>query len=134
MASTYTTNAGLEKPAAADRNWNLPLNANADALDAMTAVGSLCATANETPSSSLTLKVSAGAYVKADNSVGVYAGGTIALTASIANYAWLTGSGVLTKGAAFPTTPHVRICVATAGTATITSIADARFPHPLVGI
>jgi hypothetical protein len=134
MATTYTTNAGLQKPAVADRNWNVPLNANTDALDGMTAVGSLCGTTNETPSTTLTLKVSAGAYVKSDNSVGVYAGGTIALTTASVNYVWLTGTGTLTIGSAFPTTPHVRICAATAGATTITSIADARFPQPLVGI
>lgn len=134
MATTYTTNAGLSKPAPGDRGWATPLNANADALDGMTAIGSLCGTPNEVPSASLTLKVSAGTYIKADNSVGVYAGGTIALDAGTTVYAWLDGSGTLTKGAAFPTTPHVRICAAVTGATSITSIADARHPQPLVGI
>lgn len=134
MSTTYTTNAQLQKPGVADRNWNVPLNANADAIDALSAIGSLCGSTNETPSTSLTLKVSACSYVKSDNSVGVYAGGTIALTASIANYVWIDASGVLTKGTAFPTTPHVRSCIATASVTAITSIVDARFPHPLVGI
>jgi hypothetical protein len=134
MATTYTTNAKLQKPAAGDRTWSTPLNANADALDGLTAIGALCGAPHEIPSASLNLDVSAGTYVKADNSVGVYAGGTIALTASIANYVWLTGSGVLTKGSAFPTTPHVRVCVATCDGTKITAIADARNPQPLVGI
>lgn len=134
MSTTYTTNAALEKPALGDRNWSVPLNANADALDAMTAIGALCGATNEIPSTTLTLKVSAGTYIKSDNSVGVYAGGTIALTTAVANYVWLTGAGVLTIGSAFPTTPHVRICVATCGATTITSVMDARNPQPLVGI
>jgi len=134
MSTTYTTNAALQKPAVADRNWNTPLNANADALDGMTAVGSLCGTTNEIPSTSLTLKVSGCTYIKADNSLDVYAGGTIALTASIDNYVFLDGSGTLTKDTAFPTTPHYRVCVATCGTTTITAIVDARYPHPRVGI
>lgn len=134
MSTTYTTNTQLQKPGAGDRSWNVPINANADALDAMTAIGALAGSPNETPSTTLNLKVSACAYVKADNSVGTYAGGTIALTASIANYVWIDASGTLTKGSAFPTTPHVRSCIATCDGTKITSIVDARFPHPLVGI
>lgn len=134
MSTTYTTNAKLQKPGVGDRNWNTPINANTDAIDGLTAVGSLCGSPHEMPSTSLTLSVSACAYQKADNSVGTFAGGTISLTASIANYVWIDASGTLTKGTAFPTTPHVRSCIATADASKITSIVDARFPHPLVGV
>ena len=41
MAISYTTNARLQKPAVADRNWDVPINANADLLDGMTAIGGL---------------------------------------------------------------------------------------------
>lgn len=134
MATTYTTNANLQKPASGDRGWATPINANADALDGFAAIGSLCGTMNEVPSTTLALKVSAGTFVKSDNSVGVYAGGSITLDASSTVYVWLDGSGTLTKGSAFPTTPHVRVCAAVTGAASITSIADARNPQPLVGI
>ncbi len=49
VATTYTANARLQKPATSDRNWDVPINANADALDGMTAIGGLAVTTTEIP-------------------------------------------------------------------------------------
>lgn len=134
MASTYTDNAGFAKPALGDRTWNVPVNANADALDGMTAIGSLCAALNEVPSTSLILKVSAGVYRLLDDTTDLYAGGTITLDTSTTNYVWLDDSGVLTKGAAFPAATHLPIAVAVTDATTITTLADARVVHAMVTV
>jgi hypothetical protein len=60
MATTYTPNVRLQKPAANDRSWDGPVNANADTLDGMNAIGALCVTLAETPSASLNVSVAAG--------------------------------------------------------------------------
>ena len=134
MATTYTNNMGLAKPAVADRGWDAPINANVDALDATTAIGSLRAQANEQPSASLTIKVSAGRYALADGSIAVFAGGTIVCDASTSVCVWLTTAGALAKGAAFPTTPHIPICVAATGATYISAIIDAAVLHRVVGV
>ena len=127
MATTYTTNARLQKPATTDRNWDVPLNANADALDGMTALGSLTVTPTETPSGSLNVRVTAGNYVRADGTIGSFAGSTsFAVTASATTCLWLTDAGVLTAGASFPTTAYVRLAQAVAGSAAIIQVNDQR--------
>ncbi len=56
LATTYSANARLQKPATSDRNWDVPINANTDALDAMTAVGGLASTPTEIPSATLQVR------------------------------------------------------------------------------
>jgi len=127
VATTYTTNSRLQKPAAADRNWDVAVNANADALDAMTAIGSLSVTAAETPSASLNVRVTAGNYAKADGTLATFGGvNSIALPASTTTCLWLTDSGTPTLGTAFPTTAHVRLAQVVSGLATISQVIDQR--------
>ena len=72
MATTYTANARLQKPATADRNWDVTLNANADTLDAVSAIGGLATTVTETPSATLNVRVAAGSFVAADGTLGAF--------------------------------------------------------------
>lgn len=129
MATTYTPNAKLQKPAANDRSWDGPVNANADTLDGMNAIGALCVTLAETPSASLNVSVAAGPYTKADGTTGTYAGtATQAMTASATSNVYLTDAGVLTiSTVSFPTTGnYLPLAVVVAGASTITSVTDAR--------
>ena len=127
MATTYSANARLQKPATSDRQWDVPINANTDALDAMTAIGALAVTTTETPSATLQVQISAGTYIKADGTVGTY-GGTAALTvaASTTVYLWLDPTGSLVPGPAFPTTAHLRLAHVITGAATVTAVVDER--------
>jgi hypothetical protein len=127
VATSYTTNVRLQKPATADRNWDAPINANADALDGMTAIGGLAVTTTETPSATLNVQVSAGNYRKADGTIGTFAGTpSLALPAAATTFLWLTDSGVLTLGPTFPPTAHVRLASVTTSATTILSVADQR--------
>ena len=134
MATTYTTNVRLQKPAAADRQWDVPRpSANADYLDGLAAVGGLAVTSLEMPSASLSCRVAAGAYIKANGTVGTYAGGSPALPASATSYVWLTDAGVLSSGAAWPTAPNLPLARVQTGASTITQVVDARVPYQSVG-
>ena len=127
MATTYTTNARLQMPGTADRSWDAPINANAVALDSLTAIGSLVVTATETPSATLNVRVTAGGYGMANGTIGSFAGAaTFAVPASATTFLWLTDAGVLTAGAAFPATAHVRLAQVVAGPTTITQVTDQR--------
>jgi hypothetical protein len=64
MATTYTANCKLQKPANGDTGWDVPLLADLDALDGFSALGGLCVTPTEVPSASLNVKVAAGTYLK----------------------------------------------------------------------
>ena len=127
MATSYTTNTQLQKPGTADRNWDSPLNANADAIDAMTALGSLAVTPVETPSASLNVRLTAGNYAMANGTIGNFAGVTsLAVPTASTTYLWLTDGGVVTMGPSFPTTAHVRLAQVISGATTITSVLDQR--------
>ncbi len=127
MATTYTANARLQKPGAADRGWDVPLNANADMIDAMTALGSLAVTTSEFPSSSLNVRVTAGSYALANGTVGNFVGvGSVSVPNNATTCLWLTDGGVVTQGSAFPTTAHVRLAQVVAGAATISAVVDQR--------
>ena len=107
-ASGFTANAFLFKPATAQRNWDAALNANADILDGMSAIGQLLVTTTEVPSASLNVRVTSGSYVKGDGTVGSYSGvATYALPPSTTTSVWLTDTAVLTTSATFPTTAHL---------------------------
>ena len=127
MATTYSANVRLQKPGTSDRRWDIPINANADTLDALTAIGSLVVTATEIPSASLQVRVATGAYIKPDGSVGAFAGASaVAIAPSATVMLWLDGTGVLASGATFPGTAHVRLAQVVAGSAAITKVVDAR--------
>lgn len=127
MASTPTANLALAKPARSDPNWNVTLNANFDALDALAPLAGLAVTPAEVPSASLNVRVNPGPYVKADRTLGSFAGASaLALAASSTVMVWLTDAGALATGAAWPAAPHVRLASVATGAAAITSVADAR--------
>jgi hypothetical protein len=129
MSTTYTAATKLAKPALGDTGWSAPLNANADALDALNPIGDLCVTTTEIPSAALTVKVAAGNYLKLDGTIATYAGtSSQAITTATTKvlYLDLTASGVLTVAASFPTTAHIRLATVVAGATTITSIGDER--------
>lgn len=134
MATTYSANARLQKPGTSDRQWDVPINANTDALDAMTAVGSLVVTATETPSVTLRVRVAPGTFVKADGTVGTFIGSpAFVVPASTTVYLWLDGSGSLTAGPAFPTSTHLRLARVVSGTAAVSQVVDQRIQCAIAG-
>jgi hypothetical protein len=137
MANTYTPNVQLAMPAAGDRTWNVPVNANAQALDALAPVGALAVITTEVPSATLNVRVAAGNYQKQDGTIGQYAGSSAqAMTASATNYLYLdlTNSGnLVVNTTGFPTTAHVRLATVVAAVSTITSITDARVAFNVIG-
>jgi hypothetical protein len=129
MSTTYTSNLKLGKPAVADRNWDVPVNANADTLEALSPIGGLCVSPAEIPSASLNVRVAAGAYQFQDGTVGSYAGNPsygVTASSTVALYLDLTAAGALTAAGSFPATAHIRLATVVAGVAAITSITDAR--------
>jgi hypothetical protein len=125
--ASYTSNALLTKPATAQRNWDIAVNANADSLDGMSAIGQLLVTPAEVPSATLNIRVTTGSYGKGDGTVGSYGGiAAFALPASSSTVLWLSDSGVLNSGAAFPTTAHVRLAQVVTGTSTVQTVVDQR--------
>ncbi len=134
LATTYTTNTRLQKPATSDRNWDAPINANADALDAMTALGGLAVAATESPSATLHVGVAAGNFRKSDGTIVAFGGvPPYALPASSTTYLWLTDAGVLAAGSAFPTTAHLRLAHAVAGPTSILRVVDERVQCSVAG-
>lgn len=128
MATTYTANLKLGKPAVSDTGWNVPLNANIDLLDAASPIAGLVVTTAEVPSTSLYVAVAAGSYRKGSGVLGAYAGTSSQLIgASVTKKLYLDSSGSLQVGSAFPTTgAYVPLATVVSGTSTITSITDNR--------
>jgi hypothetical protein len=137
MANTYTPNVQLAMPAAGDRTWNVPVNANAQALDALAPVGALAVVTTEVPSATLNVRVATGNYQKQDGTIGQYAGSlSQTMTASATNYLYLdlTNSGnLVVDTTGFPATAHVRLATVVAAVSTITSITDARVAFSVIG-
>jgi hypothetical protein len=137
MSNTYTSNTQLAMPASGDRTWNVALNGNCATLDALGPVGSLNVTTTEVPSATLCVRVAPGSYLTQSGTVAAYAGAaSTALTAGATNYLYLdlTASGSLAVNTTgFPATAHVPLSTVAAGTATITSIADARVAFAVAG-
>jgi hypothetical protein len=137
MANTYTPNVQLAMPAPGDRIWNVPVNGNAQVLDALAPVGALAVVTTEVPSSTLNVHVATGSYLRQDGTIGTYAGSASqTMTASTTNYLYLdlTRSGMcVVNTSSFPATAHVRIATVVAGPSSITSIADARVAFNVVG-
>jgi hypothetical protein len=127
LSTFLTPNALLQKPATADRNWDIPLNANADYLDGVSAIGQLVVTTQELPSASLNVRVTAGTYVKADGTCGTFSGATnYLLSPASVVCLWLTDGGVLSSSSSFPTSAQVRLAQVVTATSTVQSITDAR--------
>lgn len=134
MATTYSQNARLQKPAPSDRNWDVPINANTDLIDGMTAIGGLVVTTAETPSTTLSIRIAPGSFVKADGTVGAFAGSpAVAVEASSRACVWLTDAGVVTTGADFPGTSHVRLARVVAGPTAIAQVVDERVQCTVAG-
>lgn len=127
MSTTRTTRLGLGIPGVADRNYNLVIDPNWGAIDGMAALGSLCVVANETPSVSLSVKVSAGTFRTSIGADVTYAGITgLAVTASTTTKVWLDEAGTIHTGASYPTGPILKLASVTADTSTVTAIVDDR--------
>lgn len=134
MATTYTTNARLQKPATADRNWDVVLNSNTDALDASSPIGGLATTTAETPSTTLNVRVAPGTFIAPDGTLGGFAGlGAIAVPASTTTYLWLNAAGTIIQGLAFPSTAHVRLAQIISGTNSIAQVIDQRVCYSAQG-
>ncbi len=128
MSTIYTHNAKLAKPAVADRNWNLPLNANADALDALAPIGGLCVTTAESPSASLIVQAASGRFQKADGTVGAFSGSaSTTLPPSLTSVLYLTDAGSLVVSTTgYPATPHVPLATVVTNTTAVVSLTDDR--------
>jgi hypothetical protein len=135
MATSYTNNTKLGKPAVADRNWNLPINANADLLDALAPLGGLCVSTVEVPSASLNARVAAGSYQKRDGTVGTFAGmASLTLAPSQTSSLFLTDAGALTVSTSgYPATSHVPLATVMTGPASITGLTDDRVVCSVIG-
>jgi hypothetical protein len=128
MSTSYTTNALLQKPARSDRNWDTPLSANFDAIDAMSAIGRLLVTPTEVPSTTLHVRVTSGTFRKSDGTLVSYGGtSSQALTGSATNYLYLTDAGVLTVNTTgFPATFHVRLATVVTTSSAVSTVTDSR--------
>src|SRR4051812_46685245 len=112
MSITYTTKAKLANPATNDPSWDASWRANFNLLDALGPVGGLAVTLHETPSTTLTVDVAAGVYIKQDGTAGTYAGVSAqAIPTGTTRVLYLDGTAAfaLTLGTSYPATPHVRL-------------------------
>lgn len=136
MATNYTQKTRLAKPGPADRDWNVPLNANADAIDALAPVGGLCVATTEVPSASLNVQAAAGRYQRRDGTVGTFAGSpATTMVANATTYVFLTDAGVLTTSTVgLPTSSHVPLAVVATDASTVTSVTDLRVVCGTVGV
>lgn len=134
MATTYTTRAKLRKPGVSDRNWNVPVNENADVLESCNAVGALAVTPAQVPSTSLNVQVGAGPYLTAWGRRDQFAGATLALTDNATNYVYLNSSGVATANtSAFPnSSAHVPLAIVATSGGLVGTIQDQRAPLGMV--
>jgi hypothetical protein len=135
MATSYTSNLKLGQPAVADRNWNVPLNANADLLDSLSPLGGLCVSTVEVPSASLNVRVGPGKYQRRDGTVGAFSGASsFAIAADQTSVLYLTDAGTLSVSASgYPATSHVRLGTVVTGDTTIISISDDRVVCSVLG-
>jgi len=137
MSTTYTASIKLGQPASGDRTWNVPLNANAAALDVLAPVGDLAVTTHEQPSSSLLVDIAAGQFLDQSGAIQTYAGiSSQAITTATTKTLYLDGTSswsLVVSATSFPSTPHVRLGTVVAGASTITSITDARVAFGVIG-
>jgi hypothetical protein len=135
MSTSYTANLKLGKPSVADRSWNLPLDANADLLDALSPIGGLCVSPVEVPSASLNVRVAPGKYQKRDGTVGSFAGtASLALGAGQVSLIYLTDAGTLSVSTSdYPATAHVQLATVETAAAAVSSVTDDRIVCSVVG-
>lgn len=141
--ATLTQNLALLKLDTGTAGWGPTWNAILTALDGLAALGPLAVRAYDVStttglSTSLRIGVAAGVFVDSTGAYVSYAGtggSPTTLTASVTTYVWLTDTGTLTTGSAFPGggTKIVRLAVVVTGGTTITSITDARVPYVSAG-
>lgn len=137
MATTYTTNLGLQKPAFNDRNWHTPILATIDLLDTIAPIGPLAVRATTLPSTTLFVRVAAGVFRASDGTLTSYAGAASqAVTASTTNYVFLSDAGVLTVNTTgYPAaTFHVRLATVTTSGSAVTGIVDDRIAWESRGV
>ena len=136
MAMTYTNHVKLGKPGVADRHWNVPINTNADALDALSPVGGLCVSPSEIPSASLVVQVAPGRFQKRDGTIGSFGGAAaVTLPADKTCSLHLTDAAVLivsTDG--YPATAHVPLATVVTDETSVESVTDDRLVCAVVGI
>lgn len=135
MATTYTNYVKLGKPGVADRHWNLPINANADALDALSPIGGLCVTPAEIPSESLSVQVAPGRFQKRDGTIGAFAGApSVALPAHKTCSLYLTDAAALTIATdGYPASAHVPLATVVTDADSVTGVVDDRLVCVVVG-
>jgi hypothetical protein len=134
VATTYTINAQLQMPATSDRNWDVPINANAEILDGLTAIGGLAVTTTEVPSTTLQVAVSPGNFVNSSGVIINFAGiSPFVVPASSTVYLWLTDAGVLRSGPSFPTTAHLRLSQVVSGATALNQVVDERIQCSVAG-
>jgi hypothetical protein len=107
------------------------LNANTQRLDTVPSIGSLCVTQHEYPSTTLQINIAAGSFVNAAGAYMSFGGQTgFPVAASATTNLWLTDTGLLASGAAWPApgTNHVRLATVSSGATSINAIADCRTP------
>jgi hypothetical protein len=130
MPPVYTPNVKLAKPAVGDAQWgSTMLNPDLDTLDGLTAIGSLAVSATEVPSTTLNVRVAAGLFKNSTGHIISYAGAlTFALVASATAYLYLTDTGTLTTGTAWPAagTNFVPLAIVVTSGSAITSVTDQR--------
>jgi hypothetical protein len=136
MPSTLT-NTKIAIPAVADAGpgYASTLISALQAIDALTPVGALAVASAESPSASLNVRVAAGTFANQAGTAYVTYAGTAsqAIPASSTRKLWLTNAGVLTLGAAYPSTAHVRLAQVVTGGTTVTSVTDERVVNQAIG-
>ena len=131
MATTYTANAKLAKPADGDTSWGDTLNNQLTSiLDTIAPLSGLMVTFHEGfTSASLTVDIAAGSFITQDGTVHAYAGtSSYAIPTGTTKVLYLDGtsSWALTTGTSYPSTAHVRLATVVAGASTLTSVTDNR--------
>jgi hypothetical protein len=123
MASTFTPNAGYEKPAHGDQNWDTPLRRNFDIADQMASINIAL---QVTSSGGLGVIIAPG-QVQIGGSVFPFLGQTtLTLTANTTNFIFVSNIGVIgfnTSGFPSLSVPLARVFT---GPTNVISIVDSR--------
>jgi hypothetical protein len=125
---TYTARLGLILQYALQPDWGTNANGVFSTLDAQNALGSLAVSLHETPSTTLAVKVAAGAIRSAAGArIAVAANGNYALGASVTTSIWVTDAGVISSATTgFPAGNIVRLAVVTTDGTKVAGITDSR--------
>ncbi len=134
MANT-TSNLKLRLPSTSDRGWGIPLDNNFVQIDGLAPLGNLVVTLTESPSTTLRVSVAAGGYVSQTGNVSSFSGYSgYTVPANAYTYLWLTDSGMLASGTAWPSNVSiVRLAQINSGSMAIIAIVDARVAYSSVG-